>query len=215
MEKERPRVLDPIDRVSEMLFGLIMVLTVTGSLSVAEAGRADVREMLHGALGCNLAWGIVDGILYLLTSVLARGRNLAMLRAVRTTASPEAAREIIASALPPLVASSLQPDEYDRLRERLSAVPAPERPSFTRDDFRGALGLFLLTFLSTFPVALPFVFMSEARLALHVSNAIGVLMLFLGGWAVGRYAGLRPARTALAMAGLGGVLVAITKALGG
>ena len=51
------RVLDPIDRVSEVLFGLIMVLTFTGSLSVAEAGRDDVRAMLIGALGCNLAWG--------------------------------------------------------------------------------------------------------------------------------------------------------------
>jgi hypothetical protein len=50
------RVLAPIDRVSEVLFGLIMVLTFTGSLSVAEAGRDDVRTMLIGALGCNLAW---------------------------------------------------------------------------------------------------------------------------------------------------------------
>jgi hypothetical protein len=33
-----------------------MVLTFTGSLSVADAGRADVRAMLIGALGCNLAW---------------------------------------------------------------------------------------------------------------------------------------------------------------
>ena len=37
--KSSKRVLDPIDRVSEVLFGLIMVLTFTGSLSVAEAGR--------------------------------------------------------------------------------------------------------------------------------------------------------------------------------
>ena len=54
-------VLDPIERISEVLFGLIMVLTFTGSLSVAEAGREDVRVMLLGALGCNLAWGIIDG----------------------------------------------------------------------------------------------------------------------------------------------------------
>ena len=37
--KSSKRVLDPIDRVSEVLFGLIMVLTFTGSLSIAEAGR--------------------------------------------------------------------------------------------------------------------------------------------------------------------------------
>ena len=59
------RVLDPYDRVSEVLFGLIMVLTFTGSLSIAEAGRDDVRTMLIGALGCNLVWGIIDGVFYL------------------------------------------------------------------------------------------------------------------------------------------------------
>jgi hypothetical protein len=59
MESSR-RVLDPIDRVSEVLFGPIMVLTFTGSLSVAEAGRDDVRTMLIGAPGCSVAWGIID-----------------------------------------------------------------------------------------------------------------------------------------------------------
>ena len=39
------RVLKPIDRVSKVLFGLIMVLTFTGSLSVAEAGRGEVRTV--------------------------------------------------------------------------------------------------------------------------------------------------------------------------
>ncbi len=63
--KSSKRVLDPVERVSEVLFGLIMVLTFTGSLSVAKAGRDDIRTMLIGALGCNIAWGIIDGVLYL------------------------------------------------------------------------------------------------------------------------------------------------------
>jgi hypothetical protein len=49
------RVLEPIERISEVLFGLIMVLTFTGSLSAAESGHAEVRAMLIGAIGCNLA----------------------------------------------------------------------------------------------------------------------------------------------------------------
>src|SRR4030095_1819511 len=51
--KSSKRVLDPVERISEVLFGLIMVLTFTGSLSVAEAGRDDVRTMLICALGCE------------------------------------------------------------------------------------------------------------------------------------------------------------------
>ena len=51
------RALDPIDRLSEVLFGLIMVLTFTGSLSVSEAGREDVRTMLAGCPGLQPGLG--------------------------------------------------------------------------------------------------------------------------------------------------------------
>src|SRR4029453_13940157 len=71
-ESRRKRVLGPVGRVSEVLFGLIMVLTFTGSLSIAEAGRDDIRAMLIGALGCNLAWGLIDGVLYLMGSLADR-----------------------------------------------------------------------------------------------------------------------------------------------
>jgi hypothetical protein len=69
------RVLDPIDRALEVLGGVIMVLTFTGALSVSRAGEADVREMLIGSLGCNLAWGIIDAIMYLMNCLAARSRE--------------------------------------------------------------------------------------------------------------------------------------------
>jgi hypothetical protein len=78
-----PTRLSPIDRVSEVLFGLIMVLTFTGSLSIAETGREDVRTMLIGALGCNLAWGIIDSILYLMSAFAEKSEGLMTLHAVR------------------------------------------------------------------------------------------------------------------------------------
>src|SRR5256885_2678210 len=77
------RVLEPADRVSEVLFGLIMVLTFTGSLSIAEAGRDDIRAMLIGAIGCNLAWGIIDAVLFLMGRVAEKGRNLIVFQAIR------------------------------------------------------------------------------------------------------------------------------------
>src|SRR6266403_3975020 len=99
-EPSSRRVLEPLARVSEVLFGLIMVLTFTGSLSVAEAGRADVRTMLIGALGCNLAWGIIDGVLYLMGCLAEKGRRLLTFRAVRRAADPKEAQRVIADALP-------------------------------------------------------------------------------------------------------------------
>src|SRR5881275_538712 len=100
------RVLEPIDRVSEVLFGLIMVLTFTGSLSVAEAGRDDVRTMLIGALGCNLAWGIIDGVLYLMGCLAEKGRALLTFRAVHKATDPKKAQLLVAGALPPVIAST-------------------------------------------------------------------------------------------------------------
>ena len=76
-------MLEPIERVSEVLFGLIMVMTFTGSLSVATAGREDTREMLIGAIGCNIAWGIEDAIFYLMNSLTEPARGRMALRADR------------------------------------------------------------------------------------------------------------------------------------
>src|ERR1700690_2860262 len=101
------RVLEPNERISEVLFGLIMVLTFTGSLSMAEAGREGVRTMLIGALGCNLAWGVIDGVLYLMGCLADKGKGLITLCAVRKATEPRKAQRLIADALPPLIASIL------------------------------------------------------------------------------------------------------------
>jgi hypothetical protein len=61
--EERERLLDPIDRISEILFGMIMAVTIIGSLSIATAGQTQVRTVTLSALGCNLAWGLVDAVM--------------------------------------------------------------------------------------------------------------------------------------------------------
>ena len=214
--KSSKRVLEPYDRVSEVLFGLIMVLTFTGSLSIAEAGREAIRTMLLGALGCNLAWGIIDGVLYLMSCLAEKGKGLLTLRAVRKATDPLKAQRLVADALPPLVASILQPAELESMRLRLKDLPEPpERARLGKGEWLGALGVFLLVFLSTFPVVIPFLFMKNAWLALRASNAIAIAMLFLTGYAFGRITGRRAWVMGISMVILGGILVGITMALGG
>ena len=159
----RPRVLDPSERAAEVLFGLIMVLTFTGTLSVSDAGRSDVRTMLIGALGCNLAWGIIDAVLYLMGTLASKSRPRTM----------------------------------------------------TSTDWQGAAAVFLLVFLSTFPVTLPFILLQEPSTALRISNAIAVAMLFVVGREYGRAIDLSPWTVGVCMVLLGAVLVALTIALGG
>ena len=214
--KPSNRILDPMERISEVLFGLIMVLTYTGTLGVITADRMQVRTMLIGALGCNLAWGIIDAGMYLMARLHEQGRSILMFRAIRDATHPEAAQQVIADALPPLLASTLPQQQLEIMREKLRQLPEPpKRPSLTRTDWVGALGVCLLVFLSTFPVAVPFIFIGDARLALRVSNTIAIVMLFLCGYLFGQYAGLRPWATGLCSVVIGGVLVAVAIALGG
>jgi len=209
------RVLEPIDRISEILFGLIMVLTFTCSLSVTESGQEEVRNMFVAAVGCNLAWGIIDGFIYLLGCFVERGRNIAALRALQSTTHSDQARQILGRAMPPLLASAISPAEFEAMRQKLSQFPVPVRPALNRNEWLGGFAIFLAAFLSTFPVVVPFLLTTNARLAMRLSNAVAVVMLFLTGYAFGRHAGYRPWRMGLGMSVAGSVLVAIAVLLGG
>lgn len=215
-DKSSKRVLDPIYRVNEVLFGLIMVLTFTGSLSVAEAGRDDIRKMLIGALGCNLAWGLIDGLFYLMGSLAEKGQNLMTYHAVRKATDPQHAQRLIAEKLPPVVASILEPAELEAMRLRLKQLPEPpDRARLNKDDWLGAAGVSLLVFLSTFPVVIPFIFMQSTLPALRISNAIAITMMFIAGYSYGRLTGYHPVRVAVAMVVLGAIVVSATIKLGG
>jgi hypothetical protein len=214
--KPRKRLLDPIDRTSEVLFGLIMALSFTCSLSVSEAGREDVHTMLIGAIGCNVAWGLIDGVVFLMTSLTERARGIATMGEVRKATDPKEARAIISDALPPVVARILSAEDFERIRTGFATLPdLPDYPRLRRDDYLAALGVFLLVFLATFPVVIPFILMRDAGIALRVSNVIALVMLFLAGCSFGTYARYRPIRMGLLMALIGSGLVALTIALGG
>jgi VIT1/CCC1 family predicted Fe2+/Mn2+ transporter len=212
------RVLDPLDRTSEVLFGIIMVLTFTGSIRVADAGREDLRAVLAGAIGCNLAWGVVDAAMYLMATLMARARLTMSLKALQRTGSPEAAHRLIVELLPSALSSALTSSDVETLRQRLNQQAlstSSTAVTLTRADFVGAAGVFLLVFLSTFPVVVPLIVVDQLRWALGLSNAVAVLMLFILGWSLGRYAGRPGWRSGLSMVAIGIVLVAITVALGG
>ena len=212
----RKPILSPIERLSEALFGLIMVLTFTGSLSVATAEHADVQVMLIGALGCNIAWGIIDAIMYLMACLNERGVSLKTVLAVRHARRREEAHAVIRASLPHMVAHELDHETLERIRSRIAALdPKAGGRMLSADDLRGALGVFLIVMAATLPVVLPFLFMSEVAGAMRLSNAIAIAMLALIGFFFGRASGLSPWLTGLAMVLIGLVLVALTIALGG
>ena len=133
------RILDPIDRYSEVLFGLFMVLTFTGTLSVASAGREDVRTMLLTAIGCNAAWGFVDGVMYVLRNLVTRNRRITLGRAVRAAANSEEAHRVVADEIGPLSAG-MDAAGLERVRRWFVEHPVPRGTAGpTSRDLKGAL----------------------------------------------------------------------------
>jgi VIT family protein len=212
----RERLLDPVSRISEILFGLIMALTFTGTLSAATAGHEEVRTLLLGALGCNVAWGLVDAVMFLVTTLTERGRNLVTVRAVHAAARPEEAHRVIVGALSPVMASVLASDDVERLRQGVLRIrDLPPGPRLDKTDWLKALAVFLLVFLSTLPIVIPFLFFSDVHVALRASNLVAIVMLFIAGFMLARHGGYRPVLTGSSMVLLGVALVGIAIALGG
>jgi hypothetical protein len=209
-------VLNPVDRISEVLFGLIMVLTFTGAISIATDGKEEIRELLWAALGCNLAWGFVDAIMYLLNTLMERGHGLKIVNKILMSDNISKNRETIRSEIQPVIASLLNDDEVDRITLRLKTYPKPNRVDMlSKADLVSAFQIFLLVFICTLPVALPFGIFEDVSVAMRVSNAIALILLFIGGNRLAVYAGFRPLLTSVLYAVIGVVLVFITMALGG
>jgi hypothetical protein len=213
---KREPLLSPVDRVSEMLFGLFMALTFVGAISVTESGREDVRALLAAAIGCNLAWGLVDAVMYLVRTVAERGRLVTLVNAVRTAPNAAAGRTLIQSSLSKIAAGLVSETEVEAIRGRVLALATvPARPKLKFDDYLAALAVFLWVVIATFPVVLPFVLIDDVGSAKNVSRGIALVMLFFGGLALGRYAGYGSWKVGLMMAGLGAAIVAAVIALGG
>lgn len=215
--RRRPfrRALDPVDRAGEMLFGLIMVLTFTSAMSAAGTAESDVGAMLVGAIGCNTAWGIIDAMMYLMGAHGARSLGGGTIEAVRSAPDEHTAHALIADALPPIVVPALTKADLERVRSHLLGLAPPNlQPRLTAEDWLGACGVFVIVSLGIVPVLLPFVMIGDVALALWISHAIAIVLLFLTGFGFGRHVG-RSWQTGIAMVAIGIALVAVANALGG
>jgi VIT family len=214
------RYLDPASSLGEILFGLIMTLTFTlgAGIMIEDEGREGARQLLIAVIGCNVAWGIIDGALYLVGQLFDRSRLRRLGRAIRATGEKSAATLLIANELDPLLGNVLSPAEsatlYGRIADNIIARP-PADMRITKEDWFGALTSFALVVLTSVPAALPFLLMDDARLALRISNAILLALLFLTGYWWARYTLSKPWLAGLGFLFGGMVLVIAAIALGG
>jgi len=209
-------ITTPFDRVSEMTYGVIMTLTIISVISAASGGAAR-QDLIVAALGCNLAWGLVDALMLLVRLRVERAHQHGCLRALRGTSNDTDFRDGLDEFLPPRLVAVLQPDELWRLRQRLMASPlgTGEPLRSGAEVWLAALLIVLLVTGITLPMILPLWLVPDDLLALRIAQGTGVVMLFALGWLLARWAGDSPWPGALGFTALGVAMSGLCIALGG
>jgi len=214
------RYLDPATSLAEVLFGLIMTLTFTlgAGIVIEDEGREGARQLLVAVVGCNVAWGIIDGALYILGELFARGRIRRLARSVHVAPDDRSAVTAVSQELDGFFGEISQDAERDALYLRI-ATHLRSRPvapnNIRKDDVLGAFTSFWLVVLTSVPAAIPFLLLDDARLALRISNAILLGLLFVTGWLFARFTLGKPWVAGLSFLVGGAALVAVAIALGG
>jgi len=214
------KYLDPADRLEEVLCGLIMVLdfTLIGGLT-AGAGKQGVRHLLIAALGCNVAWGIIDGAQYVAGNLTARRQRFHLLSKIRNAENESVAFSAISGQLDLLLEPTTSAEDRTRICQAflpaLSRIRLPQ-PGLIKDDVYGMAAIFWIDFASVFPAVLPFlIFPSEPRFALRVSNALLIASLFAAGFMWGKYTNSNRYLAGGCAMLIGLALVGVAIALGG
>ena len=219
MKRFVPRYLDPASRLGEILFGLIMVLTVTLTASlVVDDGRKGAIELLVAAIGCNVAWGFIDAVMFLMSCITVRSEKAKLVIAVQRAPDAGMALSLIKEGIEPELQLMLNPgDEIAFSRSILPHISRAQatRPSLTRDDLYGAFACFVLVSFSCLPASIPFLIFSSPQFALRVSNGLLLVLLFLVGRKWAEYVGLSQLLAGSTMVLIGLALVGVAILLGG
>jgi VIT1/CCC1 family predicted Fe2+/Mn2+ transporter len=173
---------------------------------------------LIATAGCNLAWGFIDGVFYVLGQLFERSRRYRVALRVSRAASSSEARDMIAQefdeTLKPITEPAQRQAMYYAVVQRLRATPLP--PTHLRkSDLLGALASAWLVFACSFPAALPFVLIDDPALALRISNVILLALLFVVGYRAARQTLARPWIVGVSFVAVGLALVLVAIALGG
>jgi VIT1/CCC1 family predicted Fe2+/Mn2+ transporter len=169
-------------------------------------------------VGCNLAWGIIDGVMYVMTCMFERARVVRLHEKILAVDDEPRAMELVAGELD----ERLAPISDHRARlafygdiVRTVRATEPGRVRITREDVFGGIASFWLVFITALPAVIPFLIIDDPVRALRASNTLLIAMLFLVGYAWGKRVNDRPWAVGLSMTMFGVILVLVAIRLGG
>jgi hypothetical protein len=213
------RYLDPDESLGELLFGLIMALTVTlGVRLLAAEDLSRPRDLAVALVGCNVAWGIIDAALYLLGSVFARNQRVHFMRKLRAMPSEAGALQAIREEYgldDAHLAAEQDLAVFYRAALDVLRHAKVEHARLRGKDWMAAVVIVFLVTVTAVPGAVPILLVGDPVLGLALANVLQIGLLFAVGYYWARYSGANPWRTGAAIVGFGVALVGVSIALGG
>jgi VIT1/CCC1 family predicted Fe2+/Mn2+ transporter len=209
--------LDAVDRLDEVLFGLIMAVGFTGAFRLGMA-ESSSRDLFVSIFGCNLAWAIVDGSMYVMSRLHDRGRRERLHRTIVKSPTEEEALRHIACELDGRLEKLTTEGERRQLYRRVLSLlkrSGHDRTRLRREDYLGGLAVAVAIVFTTAPVVAPFLFIEDTGLAVHAANAVAVVLLFWLGSIWGRAVGANPWAVGLGLTLFAMAMVGVTLLLGG
>jgi len=162
-----------------------------------------------------MAWGLVDAVMYLINTLLEHARNQKVADELRRAKTDAEFRMVLEEATPHGLVEQLDDESLTRFREWLHRRPVHGKRRLDPHEFRAAVQVWVLVFTSTLPLVVPFMLIDTPRVAMRVSQAIAVVMMFGMGARLARWIGGRPWVGGLLFAATGAAIAVICIALGG
>jgi len=213
------RYLDPSETLLEVLFGLIMALTITVGARLLSA-RADIvgLDLAIALLGCNVAWGVIDGAFYLLGARFNRNRRVQFVKRLRAAPDETEAIAAIRDEFDLEGEPAMRPEDEANLHRSLLELflhAGTKRARLGRNDWIAAFLIALVVSATAVPGLIPLLLIQDGFVALRVANMTQITLLFLCGYWWAHYSGSNPWMIGSAIALLGTALVMLAVPLGG
>lgn len=207
----------PSDRFAEILCGLIMVLTFTLAGGIA---KADAKEIILGAAGCAIAWGIIDGTILLLNTLFQRGRRMKLIERAQGVSHSEAVdmlRREFDEQYAEVISSPTRELVYQDITNNIATTPI-KRPTITKNDIMGAIGLVTIESICSLFAIVPLLILGNEWYALRVSNITLLVVMAMvafhwAGWA--GWTGVGRVLISAAICSMGILMVVVAILMGG
>jgi VIT1/CCC1 family predicted Fe2+/Mn2+ transporter len=186
------KYLSYADRTGEIAFAVIMVVIINGYVALSQLNTGFVYIVAVN-IGACLAWGIIDGLIYTISSSIERNTAINKLATLKKAVNKPDILNTVKNSLDDTFLTGFDKKGKEAIaREIVTHVPNvtfEENKAFTKKEILGGLSIVVIYLTVGFLLALPFLVLHDKVLAWFISNGFGVGWLFWYGMQLGKAVG--------------------------